>query len=294
MHSKAAHIPHAVLRLLSLSLLLYVSVWLRPAWAEEQAGAPSSAPSASSAQGVPTGPASASLLQQAGAVIVTRLQPVGGDAQWTPAGQQPSRRLEVGQSLQRGDLISTGPEVWVQLLFVPACRVWIAPNSRILVGNLGNDSENLSLELLLGRVRATFGSLLGDVEERFSITAESVFAAPRGTDFTVERLPSGGLIVQVVEGEVAVGNRAGEGLRLPVGRAVEVQLSGSLSPVSRPLKLEPEKWTPPASVWLGRGALPLTVPAGSSALPGAAQIELPLTPPLALPPTQPWVVELKP
>lgn len=288
MHSKAAHIPHAVLRLLSLSLLLYMSIWLSPAWAEEPAEVPSST------QGGAAGSSPTSLLHQAGAVIVTRLQPVGGDAQWTPAGHQPSRRLEVGQSLQRGDLISTGPEVWVQLLIVPACQVWIAPNSRILVGNLGNDSENLSLELLLGRVRATFGSLLGDVEERFSITAESVFAAPRGTDFTVERLPSGGLIVQVVEGEVSVGNRAGEGLRLPVGRAVEVQLSGSLSPVSRPLKLEPEKWTPPASVWLGRGALPLTVPTGSSALPGAAQTELPLTPPLALPPSQPWWVELKP
>lgn len=236
----------------------------------------------------------ASRVHPDGTVVVTRIQPSPAGARLTPAGSEQSRALEVGQTLQSGDLITTGPETWVQLLFVPACQVWLAPAGQVLVGNLRSEEENIGLELMLGRLRTTFGSLLGDLEERFSITAESVFAAPRGTDFTVERLSTGALLVQVVEGEVAVGNRGGEGLRLPVGRAVEVQLQGALSPVSRPLKLEPERWSPPASVKLGRSDLPLTLPTPVSPLPGAAQTELPLTPPLPLPPAQPWTVELKP
>jgi len=233
-------------------------------------------------------------------VVVTQVRPASGQAWRTPYGQDIRLPLVVQQSLQSRDLIVTGTDTWVQLLFRPSCQVWIGPDSRVLVKNLQYGANDGQVEVLFGQLRATIGSLLGLSEEHFSVTAESVFAAPRGTDFVVERAPDGPLEIAVLEGQVEVGNAAGERLLLNEGQHMSVSLQGMLNPLPLPA-LSGERLkrlqlpgvlvqTPPAT---GANALP-TGPSPLHASWDPTNGTLPLTPPVVIPPPRPWVVELNP
>lgn len=233
-------------------------------------------------------------------VVVTQVRPASGQAWRTPYGQDIRQPLVIQQALQSRDLIITGTDTWVQLLFRPGCQVWIGPDSRVLVKNLQYGANDGQVEVLFGKLRATIGSLLGLSEEHFSVTAESVFAAPRGTDFLVERTPNGPLELAVLEGQVEVGNAVGERLLLNEGQHVAVSLQGTLNPI--PLAaLTPERirrfQQPGVQVQTPASPGAISLPTGPSPLPTSwdpTTGNLPLTPPVVIPPPRPWVVELNP
>lgn len=233
-------------------------------------------------------------------VVVTQVRPASGQAWRTPSGQEIRLPLVVKQTLQNQDLITTGPDTWVQLLFRPSCQVWIGPNSRVLVKNLQYGANDGQVELIFGKVRATLGSLLGLSEEHFSVTAESVFAAPRGTDFVAERATGGPLHIAVLEGLVEVGNASGERVQLQEGSHMAFALEGPLNPTPLPnltVELVKQYKQPGLQVQLP----PVSTLPQAPVLPGAAQGVLeptanssPLAPPVVIPPPRPWAVELNP
>lgn len=230
-------------------------------------------------------------------VVVTQVRPANGQAWRTPHQQATRLPLVVQQTLAPQDLVTTGAETWVQLLFRPACQVWIAPNSRVLIRNLQHNTDGGQLELLVGKVRATVGSLLGLSEEHFSITAESVFAAPRGTDFIAERTVSNQLEVTVLEGVVEVGNQAGDRAMVSPGQTMLVSLMGPLAPAVSTIGVEERRraTTQPGFVVRTPSMPPVVLEFSENGhSSGGSSDGSSLAPPVAIPPIRPWTVELKP
>jgi hypothetical protein len=137
--------------------------------------------------------------------------------------------LQLRSPVGEQDLLETGSTTWVQLFFPPACQVWIAPNSKVLVSRLVPESGmSATLQVVIGQVRATIGSLLGYPEQVFGVEAESVYAAPRGTDFVVVREAPGRSQVVVIEGAVELSGQALGSLRLEAGQLARLGEGGQL------------------------------------------------------------------
>ena len=240
---------------------------------------------------------------------VTQIRPAHGEAWRIPHLGTSRVPLLVRQGLEPNDLLITGEGVWVQLLLPPITQVWIGPRTQVLLKNLAHQDEASTVELLVGKVRATLGSLLGAGEESFFLQAETVFAAPRGTDFLMERTDRRGLELTVFEGEVALGREGGPEVRVLAGQGLRLSLDGPLpEPETRSeAELAQKRQGPVGGFSLGdgaqegdgppRAASPLPSPdaglrdlgLGTALDPGQSA---PL--PLLVPPPRTWTVEIHP
>lgn len=167
-------------------------------------------------------------------IVVTRIAPPKGRA-WL------ERDLSPLQTLQRigvEDVLCTDSSTWVQLLFLPSSQVWIGPDSRIAIAAYAPHAspQTSTLRVLTGWLRLTVGHL-GLGRQEFLIDAESVLAAPRGTDIAVTRSPLGEVIVSVTAGEAMVKNRAGNTQRVAAGQRILVDGAGQMT--LRPIVIEP-------------------------------------------------------
>lgn len=261
--------------------------------------APRSQPTASSAVALST-----ELLP-----TVTQVRPAQGEAWRIPHRGTARVPLQVRQRLEPNDLLITGEGVWVQLLLPPITQVWIGPRTQVLLKNLAPQHESSTVELLVGKVRATLGSLLGGGEESFFLQAETVYAAPRGTDFLMERTDRRGLELTVFEGEVALGREGGPEVHVLAGQGLRLSLDGPLpAPETRSeAELSQKRQGPAGGFSLGElsaegGGPSRTAPslpaldaglrdAGAGNTLDPAQ-SAPL--PLLVPPPRTWTVEIHP
>ena len=132
----------------------------------------------------------------------------------------------------RGDVLTTGRDTWVELLFLPQVRVQVGPLSEDVVDVFEPDSppgETL-FRLMRGVIRVTVGHL-GLAYQKFVVDAVGVQAAPMGTDFLMNRDAAGAVQVAVLEGWVEVWNEAGERVEVPAGSQVRADANGRLGPV---------------------------------------------------------------
>jgi hypothetical protein len=108
-----------------------------------------------------------------------------GQTQWAPAA--------IGDKLVEGDSIRAHGGASARLDLVDGSTLFLAENSRILVGKLEFDQENRARDALfhlaVGKVRAVVSqaalSLVKARQSNFSISTQTAVAAVRGTDFEV-------------------------------------------------------------------------------------------------------------
>lgn len=164
------------------------------------------------------------------------------------------------QILEKNALVCTGPGVSVLLFFPPSAQVWIGPNSRVDVSGYVPDQPSW-IELMVGRVRATFGLNVSGLPE-FRVKAGSVFAAPFGTDFLMARTSEGTVDVTVLEGSVNVGGAEGAPVKVDAGLGVTATPEGRVGTPERVsgegLTLRLRQATP--SLLLQRPGLGLEIP----------------------------------
>lgn len=177
----------------------------------------------------------------------------------TDCGPDGKQRLPQ-QRLEKNAMVCTGPGVSVLLFFPPSAQVWIGPNSRVDVSGYVPDQPSW-IELMLGRVRATFGFNASRLPE-FRVKAGSVFAAPFGTDFLMARTSDGTVEVTVLEGSVHVGGGDGAPVKVDAGLSVSATPEGRVGTPDKVtgegLTLRLRQTTP--SVLLQRPGLGLEIP----------------------------------
>lgn len=258
-------------------------------------------PTSSDAQAQSSSPPGVVLKQ----AVVTQIRPPQGEAWRTPHLGSTRIPLTLRQALEPHDLLVTGEGVWVQLLLPPVTQVWIGPKSQVLLKNLSPQEGPSTVELLVGKVRATLGSLLSSGEEPFFLQAETVFAAPRGTDFLMERSERRTLELTVLEGEVALGREGQPDVRIRAGEGVTLSLDGPLPlpGVRSSAELEQKRQGPtggftledslsnevPSSHWPSLGAGLEDISTGRTFDPVLEGIL-----PLLVPPARTWTVEVRP
>lgn len=195
-------------------------------------------------------------------IVVQQIVMEGGQkaGPWvTDCGAAGKQRQEK-ELLEQNALVCTGPGVSVLLFFPPSAQVWIGPNSRVDVSGYVPDQPSW-IELMLGRVRATFGFNESGLPE-FRVKAGSVFAAPFGTDFLIERAANGAVEVTVLEGSVQVGGGDGAPVKVEAGLSVSATPEGRVGTPERVPgeRLEQRTRLTTPTVLLQRPGLGLEIP----------------------------------
>ncbi|GAB1484013.1 hypothetical protein MASR2M78_28300 [Treponema sp.] len=93
----------------------------------------------------------------------------------------------LGLALEEGDLVQTGSKSFVEIqLFPRGSLLKLAENTSLLIRKIGVEQQEVSLDLVYGRVRAKVARLSGS--ESFSIRSLGAIAGVRGTDFGIDAL----------------------------------------------------------------------------------------------------------
>jgi hypothetical protein len=108
-----------------------------------------------------------------------------GEAQWSP--------VAIGAKLAEGDNIRAWAGASARMDLPDGSTIFLAENSRIVIGKLDFDQQNQAREALfylaVGKVRAVVSQtalrLVKARQSNFSITTPTAVAAVRGTDFEV-------------------------------------------------------------------------------------------------------------
>jgi len=108
-----------------------------------------------------------------------------GEAQWAPA--------VIGAKLFEGDNIRAHGGASARMDLPDGSTIFVAENSRVVVGKLDFDQQNQAREALfhlaVGKVRAVVSQtalrLVKARQSNFSISTQTAVAAVRGTDFEV-------------------------------------------------------------------------------------------------------------
>jgi hypothetical protein len=174
------------------AFLLLAGLWLPAAGALAQPG-PVAPPAASTA--VVAGSPAASAAEVVGEVLFAQ-----GAITAERAGEPP-RFLVPGDSLARGDVISTGARGFAQLALKDGTRLSLRPNTRFNVTGFSQQpgSENLAMELLRGGLRAISGLISKAGPDRMRVQAGTATIGVRGTEFDA----------RLCEGDCAAEQRAG-------------------------------------------------------------------------------------
>jgi len=108
-----------------------------------------------------------------------------GDSRWSPAA--------VGAKLAEGDSLRAWARASARLDLLDGSTIFLAENSRLVVGKLEFDQQNQVREALfhlaVGKLRAVVSraaiSLVKARQSNFAISTQTAVAAVRGTDFEV-------------------------------------------------------------------------------------------------------------
>lgn len=143
--------------------------------------------------------------------------------------------VKTGLEVKSGDIIQTGPQGLVELVYNDNSRVIVREKSRVRIGTQSiHDSENPAL--ILGVVTGKFQKIMKGSHKIYTPTA---ICAVRGTEYDVAVSSTGDTRVSVTEGTVDVNNSEGS-VQLSKGEDAEADVS------EKPDKEEREK----LSEWL--------------------------------------------
>jgi hypothetical protein len=154
----------------------------------------------------------------------------------------------VGQILQEGASVSTGPSSFATLLLDDGSRVSLPSNSDVRIRRLRSyvlgDSLDYDFDVAKGGVRSSVVKHKS-ADDRYQVRTPKAVSAVRGTDFQSRFDPDiGSDFAEVVEGSLAVDAGSGGSLALPAGNGLAVKADGGViaeALLAPPALLEPGK-----------------------------------------------------
>jgi hypothetical protein len=146
-------------------------------------------------------------------------------------GTAAAKTLRVGDQVNQGDTVTTGPTSSVVLKFDDGQVAALTSNSSMTVTayqyNKQAGSGNVLLSLISGGMRAITGLIGKATPERVSYRAATSTIGIRGTDVTIATA-GGNVVVSVTEGSISF-TFGGQTVVVPTGRAVDATPDGSSS-----------------------------------------------------------------
>ncbi|HPD18816.1 MAG TPA: FecR domain-containing protein [Candidatus Goldiibacteriota bacterium] len=132
-----------------------------------------------------------------------------GDCELKRKGQSMGEAiLDIYIPLYEGDMVITGYDSYVEIVFDDATIVKLDPNSKLVVRTLKREKENKTvIELIKGRLMGVINKLKG--KEEFAVKTKLAMAAVKGTELIVETGDEDS--VGVFEGRVEVVSYNDEG-----------------------------------------------------------------------------------
>jgi hypothetical protein len=138
----------------------------------------------------------------------------------------------VGQILQEGSAISTGPSSFVTMLLDDGSRVSLPSNSDVRIRRLRRyvlgDSLDYDFDILKGGARSTVTKHKSS-DDRYRVRTPKAVSAVRGTDFQSRfDADSDRDFAEVVEGGLSIAAGNADALSLPAGNGLAVQPGGEV------------------------------------------------------------------
>jgi hypothetical protein len=131
-----------------------------------------------------------------------------GKASRTPAGGA-KVALKLSGTVEKGDLVETGPATRLELTLPDKSVVRLGPSSKLKLDEaaFSDTSRDFKATLLLGKVWSKVSSVFGS-ERNFEVRTERAVAGVRGTIFRVDASKSKAVLVKVYAGTVAVAGQS--------------------------------------------------------------------------------------
>lgn len=146
-------------------------------------------------------------------------------------GSAPGKPLRIGDQVNQGDTVTTGPTSSVVLKFDDGQVAALTANSSMTVTayqyNKQAGSGNVLLSLISGGMRAITGLIGKASPEKVSYRAATATIGIRGTDVTIATA-GGNVVVTVTEGSISF-TFAGQTVVVPTGRAIVAKPDGSFT-----------------------------------------------------------------
>jgi hypothetical protein len=162
----------------------------------------------------------------AGAIVTSAVGTVQGQV-----GSSASRMLRVGDEVNQGTTVSTGPASSVVLKFDDGQVAALTANSRMVVTayqySPSSGTGNILLSLLDGGMRAITGLIGKNSPDRVSYRAATATIGIRGTDVTIVTA-QGNVIVSVTDGAVSFTFRE-QTVVISAGQAIHLRPDGTFS-----------------------------------------------------------------
>lgn len=148
----------------------------------------------------------------------------------------------VGQILQEGAAISTGPSSFATMQLDDGSRVSLPSNSDVRIRRLRSyvlgGILDYDFDIAKGGVRSSVVKLKSD-DDRYQVRTPKAVSAVRGTDFQSRFDPDAASdFAEVVEGALAVDAGLGASRSLPAGNGLAVKADGGV--IAEPLLVPPE------------------------------------------------------
>ena len=147
------------------------------------------------------------------------------------AGSAPPRVVRIGDQLNQGDTVVTGPASAVVIKFDDGQVAALTSNSRLTVTTYryerASQRGSSLLSLVSGAMRVITGVIAKNQPENVGIRAATATIGIRGTDLTVVVLA--GTIYMEVNGGVVTFTYNGQTVTVETGRAVLTQPNGTIS-----------------------------------------------------------------
>lgn len=164
-------------------------------------------------------------LTAASGIVQIRLS---GYQTWEPVKKVPL-------PLSSGDSIRTGSKSNATLLFDDSSRIEMGPNGAFTLDASQGRSD---IKLELGTIRAAIQKLLS---RRFVVRTPTAVCSVRGTEFSVEVLSTGGTIIDLFKGLLAVEDMRGQQVLLEPNERIEVDRRGLGAPIPLPTQTQLQK-----------------------------------------------------
>jgi hypothetical protein len=140
--------------------------------------------------------------------VPARVSAVNGSANVRRAGGEQAVMLQVGETVQAGDVVETAPDATAELAFVDGSTLILAGASQLVLDGIGAHRESgatdTQVDLTQGRID-TAVQPADPAASRFEVRTVPAVSSVRGTEFRVAVEPEGARAsTEVVDGRVAV------------------------------------------------------------------------------------------
>ena len=146
-------------------------------------------------------------------------------------GSGPSRTVRIGDRLNQGDTVVTGPASALVMKFEDGQVSALGSNSRLTITTYrydrGAQRGGMLLSLITGAMRTVTGMIGKNSPENVSVRAATATIGIRGTDFSVITLA--GTIFAEVNGGIITFTFNGQTVQVDTGRAVLTLPNGTVS-----------------------------------------------------------------